>query len=191
MASLPRLARLLLRCKRGFRTDTTARSPHGEGTAAPAPATEVSGGCGGLSSTAAEPPPFTGRWLRDFVVDVVKFACAVHVISEYIGEVTLCVGPSMQPTLNSSGDIILTECISHRRGKIERGDVVVAISPRDPGTAVCKRVCGLPGDRVCSNPSSEYSKVRPIGADPKRSSREPSVGILPSILTELTTHTLI
>lgn len=38
-----------------------------------------------------------------------------------------------------------------------RGDVVVAISPQEPTKKVCKRIIGLPGDRVCVE-SSPYGR---------------------------------
>mmetsp|Transcript_25697 Transcript_25697/g.67425 ORF Transcript_25697/g.67425 Transcript_25697/m.67425 type:complete len:214 (+) Transcript_25697:227-868(+) len=83
--------------------------------------------------------------------NVLRYACYIHVFTEYVCEVTLCVGPSMMPTLNQSGDVVLTESWTPRRGLLERGDVVVAVSPRNPNSAICKRVLGLPGDRVCIN----------------------------------------
>eukprot|EP00037_Helgoeca_nana_P010284 m.90319 g.90319 ORF g.90319 m.90319 type:complete len:215 (+) comp20120_c0_seq9:488-1132(+) len=92
-----------------------------------------------------------GRQLGTFAVSVVRYACYVHVFTEYVCEVTLCVGPSMMPTLNQSGDIILTESWSLRKNELRRGDVVVAISPRNRDAAICKRILGMPGDRVCTN----------------------------------------
>lgn len=59
-----------------------------------------------------------------------------------------CVGPSMLPTLNARGDIVLIESLSRRAGRIRVGDVVVAASPTNPRHAVCKRVRGLGGDTV-------------------------------------------
>eukprot|EP00911_Craspedida_sp_UC1_P003009 UC1_evm2s2196 len=59
----------------------------------------------------------------------------------------------MVPTLNPSGDIVLTESISVKRGWFQRGDVVVARSPNKPTVYVCKRIAGMPGDRVCVNPT--------------------------------------
>jgi len=59
-----------------------------------------------------------------------------------------CVGPSMLPTFNARGDVVLLESATARRGALRVGDVVVARSPSDPRHAVCKRVLGLPGDVV-------------------------------------------
>jgi hypothetical protein len=40
---------------------------------------------------------------------------------------------------------------SSRKNELRRGDVVVAISPRNRDAAICKRILGMPGDRVCTN----------------------------------------
>eukprot|EP01018_Ginkgo_biloba_P010905 Gb_30941 [translate_table: standard] len=78
----------------------------------------------------------------------IKFLCFMHVTSTYVCGVQLTMGPSMLPTLNMSGDVLLVERISTRLGKIKPGDVVVARSPQDPRKTICKRVMGLEGDRV-------------------------------------------
>ncbi|WZZ38106.1 hypothetical protein YC2023_034365 [Brassica napus] len=57
-------------------------------------------------------------------------------------------GPSMLPTLNLTGDVILAEHVSHRFGKIGLGDVVLVRSPTDPMKMVTKRVLGLEGHRL-------------------------------------------
>jgi hypothetical protein len=43
-----------------------------------------------------------------------------------------------------------------------RGDVVVATSPQNPKTTVCKRIIGLPGDRVCINPTKYPRKFKTV-----------------------------
>jgi hypothetical protein len=75
-----------------------------------------------------------------------------------------CSGPSMQPTLNPRGDVVVSESISVRRQLLVpygslvkpcvylyrnhlhlhlRGDIVVAVSPRNPKMLVCKRLVAL------------------------------------------------
>lgn len=63
-----------------------------------------------------------------------------------------CSGPSMEPTLYSN-NVLLTEKISHRRGGLLRGDIIVAKNPQNPRQSVCKRVIALPGDRVITQSS--------------------------------------
>ncbi|KAM7347803.1 mitochondrial inner membrane protease subunit 1 isoform 2-T2 [Cochliomyia hominivorax] len=58
-----------------------------------------------------------------------------------------CSGPSMEPTLFSN-NILLTERITTRFHKPNRGDIIIAISPTNPEQYICKRVVGLPGDKV-------------------------------------------
>lgn len=59
-----------------------------------------------------------------------------------------CVGPSMMPTFNPSGDVALVEHVSVEMEWIRPGDVVIARSIQNPKHVVCKRVLGLEGDIV-------------------------------------------
>lgn len=53
----------------------------------------------------------------------------------------------MEPTLHSN-NVLLTEHISPKLKKIQRGDIVIAKSPSNPTQNICKRVIGLPGDKM-------------------------------------------
>lgn len=53
----------------------------------------------------------------------------------------------MEPTLYSN-NILITDRISPRLNRIQRGDIIIAKSPSNPSQHVCKRVIGLPGDRI-------------------------------------------
>lgn len=64
----------------------------------------------------------------------------------------------MWPTIKHSGDHLLILRISSpilRRfvRPIQRGDLIVAASPVDPGASIGKRVIGLPGDSIWLDPS--------------------------------------
>ena len=92
---------------------------------------------------------------------VAKFLCLLHVTNNYLCSPTLVgnpintssiflfpiffflglgllscgvqvYGPSMLPTLNLTGDVVLAEHVSHRIGKVGRGDLVLVRSPVDP-----------------------------------------------------------
>ncbi|OAD75232.1 hypothetical protein PHYBLDRAFT_110625 [Phycomyces blakesleeanus NRRL 1555(-)] len=67
-------------------------------------------------------------------------------------------GPSMLPTFNMTGDIILADHISGYFSEPEIGDVVVCISPHAPGRAVLKRVVGTPRDSVCFDVTEKERK---------------------------------
>ncbi len=62
---------------------------------------------------------------------------------DYVAEAAMCTGESMLPTLKSEGDVILIEKVSLALGHIDRGDVIVTVSPTDPAKLICKRVLGL------------------------------------------------
>ncbi|KAI8833557.1 peptidase S24/S26A/S26B/S26C [Chytridium lagenaria] len=86
------------------------------------------------------------------------FALLDSPLNQYFGEITMCTGPSMLPTFNIGGDIVLVEYVSWKWfRKLERGEVVVAISPLTPTRAVCKRVLGLPGDKVLVDPTKSVT----------------------------------
>ncbi|CAM9526924.1 unnamed protein product, partial [Phaeothamnion confervicola] len=77
------------------------------------------------------------------------FACVVHCINEYAVEVDMCVGPSMLPTFNQTGDVVVLDRASPLLGRsLRHHDVVVAKSPTDPHQTVCKRIRAMAGDVV-------------------------------------------
>ncbi|KAI8117825.1 hypothetical protein FF38_08260 [Lucilia cuprina] len=89
--------------------------------------------------------------LKDILKYSIQYACVTHCFFEYIGDFVVCSGPSMEPTLFSN-NILLTERISTRFHKPNRGDIIIAISPTNPEQYICKRVVGLPGDKVILEP---------------------------------------
>ncbi|KAJ7532546.1 hypothetical protein O6H91_13G009300 [Diphasiastrum complanatum] len=80
--------------------------------------------------------------------------CFLDVFSNHVMQVHQCLGPSMLPTFNVSGDILLMELFSAKFERIKPGDVVMAHSPINPKLMVCKRVMGLEGDHVKVIPTS-------------------------------------
>lgn len=56
----------------------------------------------------------------------------------------------MEPTIFSN-DIIVSEHITSKLSKYERGDVVILRSPTDPNMFICKRIIGIPGDKIKVN----------------------------------------
>nr|CAI5847165.1 unnamed protein product [Callosobruchus analis] len=69
----------------------------------------------------------------------------------------------MEPTLHSD-DILLAEHISPVVGKINRGDIIIAKCPTNPKQQICKRVVGMPGDRVSMiRTGIASSQIVPLG----------------------------
>ncbi|XWS10208.1 hypothetical protein CRYUN_Cryun39dG0055400 [Craigia yunnanensis] len=79
---------------------------------------------------------------------VVKFLCFLHVTDSYLLSSNHVLGPSMLPTLNITGDVVLVEHLSHRIGKLGSGDLVLIRSPLDPKKTVTKRIVAMEGDKV-------------------------------------------
>lgn len=64
----------------------------------------------------------------------------------------------MEPTLRTS-DLLVCERLSKRMDNYERGDIVIAKNPINPRMMICKRIVGLPGDKIHVKP-----KVNPFGS---------------------------
>ncbi|KAL1459340.1 hypothetical protein WDU94_011332 [Cyamophila willieti] len=87
---------------------------------------------------------------------LVKFGCVTHCVMEYIGDFVFCTGPSMEPTIYTN-NVVISDQISVLMRRIDKGDIVIAKLPHDRNQLICKRVTGLPGDRVWAGYS--YQKV--------------------------------
>jgi inner membrane protease subunit 1 len=70
-----------------------------------------------------------------------------------------CTGPSMEPTIYTD-DILLTEHVTPRFQRIKKGDIIIAKSPSNPRIHICKRVAGMPGDRVLVGFSSQVVRLK-------------------------------
>ncbi|KAK1378479.1 Mitochondrial inner membrane protease subunit 1 [Heracleum sosnowskyi] len=80
-----------------------------------------------------------------------KFFCALHVTKTYLLTPAHLYGPSMLPTINIYGDVVLAEKISPRFGKVGKNDIVLIRSPEDPRKVVTKRIVGIEGDSITYN----------------------------------------
>lgn len=105
-----------------------------------------------------------GRLLRALGVlgCAVQYGCVAHCTLEYVGELVVCSGPSMQPSLYTN-NVVLAEHFSRHLGRIERGDVVIARNPSNPRTFICKRVVALPGDALNKRLPHHSSRYVPLG----------------------------
>ncbi|KAL9871927.1 mitochondrial inner membrane protease subunit 1 [Glossina fuscipes] len=97
-------------------------------------------------------------YIKDLLKYSVQYACITHCFFEYVGDFVVCSGPSMEPTLYSN-NILLTERISTRFHKPKRGDVIIAISPTNADQYICKRIVGVPGDKICVDKPFEISRT--------------------------------
>ncbi|XP_028649705.1 mitochondrial inner membrane protease subunit 1 [Erpetoichthys calabaricus] len=93
-----------------------------------------------------------------FIGYTVQYGCIAHCAFEYIGELVVCSGPSMEPTIQNH-DVVFSERLSCHLYRIEKGDIVIAKNPSDPKMNICKRVIGLEGDKVCTSSSSDIFKT--------------------------------
>ena len=57
-------------------------------------------------------------------------------------------GPSMYPTFEHEGDVVLVEHLSRQRRTLKPGDVVISVCPHEPRKMICKRLLALEGQTV-------------------------------------------
>ncbi len=85
----------------------------------------------------------------DFVMDILETVVFIGsmfiVVYLFILTPNQVKGASMEPNFHT-GDYILTSRITYKFRKLERGDVVVLKSPKNPDIEYIKRVVGLPGE---------------------------------------------
>ncbi|XP_042027378.1 mitochondrial inner membrane protease subunit 1-like [Salvia splendens] len=77
-----------------------------------------------------------------------QFISLLHITDTYICSPALVYGPSMLPTLNFTGDVLLVDKLSPLLGKVGNGDVVLVRSPENPRKSLTKRIVGVEGDTV-------------------------------------------
>lgn len=116
----------------------------------------------------------------DQTLRVAKFFCCLHVTNTYLCSFAIAQGPSMLPTFNLTGNVVLVERLSRRFGNMEVGDVVLIRSPAEPRKVIIKRIVGVAGDAVSysmNGDNGEATVVVPKGhiwieGDNKPSSRD-------------------
>ncbi|RAL37030.1 hypothetical protein DM860_003954 [Cuscuta australis] len=86
-----------------------------------------------------------------------KFLCILHVADRYLCSPLMVYGPSMLPTLNLTGDVLLVERVSPLLGKVGPGDVVLVRSVDNPRKLITKRIMGMEGDFVTFLPEPGLS----------------------------------
>lgn len=93
----------------------------------------------------------TLKSLIDFVMDILETVVFIGsmfiVVYLFILTPNQVKGASMEPNFHT-GDYILTSRVTYKFRSIERGDVVVLKSPKNPDIEYIKRVVGLPGDTL-------------------------------------------
>ncbi|KRX21458.1 Mitochondrial inner membrane protease subunit 1 [Trichinella nelsoni] len=91
-----------------------------------------------------------------FFGTLVCSGCVFYVFNEQFYSVTICKGSSMEPTIRD-GEMFIVKSLASQTKTTSRGDVVVAISPEEPSTFICKRVVAIEGE---PQPSHEFRRIR-------------------------------
>lgn len=101
-----------------------------------------------------------GVWCR--VKNVLIGVAIGRTVIDTFGSVARVDGISMQPTFNpnTTVDFVFLSYIPVRFDSIKRGDIIVAISPRNPNETIIKRVIGVEGDIVVSKKKNNTSSTR-------------------------------
>lgn len=101
----------------------------------------------GLCTSPTAASPTLGE-LRERISLLIRLGSSIYLLQTNVLNTTMSIGPSMQPTLNASGDILLTEYLTPRHLPLRRHDVVVCTKPTSPHVSILKRVQALPGEPV-------------------------------------------
>ena len=81
-----------------------------------------------------------------------------HLISDKVFSFNMVEGPSMLPTFNIYGDVVVTDFFYFKFYPIKRFDIAVYTPPEDASHFVLKRVIGLPGDELLEDTENPYSE---------------------------------
>ncbi|VDN06561.1 unnamed protein product [Thelazia callipaeda] len=82
-----------------------------------------------------------------FIRGIGYFYCASYVVGAHIGELVICSGESMHPTIQD-GDLVIAERLSVHLRNLWRGDIVGTYSPYNPSEMLCKRLTAKECDVV-------------------------------------------
>ncbi|KAJ3305087.1 hypothetical protein HDV03_002014 [Kappamyces sp. JEL0829] len=105
------------------------------------------------------------QWLAKAVPAVKTITttyCVLHLLSYNVVSIGFCEGPSMLPTFNVAGDIVLVDMFAWKYRGIPWGSIIVFTSPENPEKRVTKRVIGLPGDTILVDPTNRASPRKSI-----------------------------
>lgn len=86
-------------------------------------------------------------YVVDFIETIVVALAIFVVVYLFLLQPHQVKGASMKPNF-TDGEYILTDKISYRFSKPQRGDVIIFQSPTDPDVDFIKRIIGLPGEKV-------------------------------------------
>ncbi|KAK6357066.1 hypothetical protein TWF718_001393 [Orbilia javanica] len=123
------------------------------GTAATASNGGSTGGGEGRGGEDDDLPWYHPRWRRALtsLVIGIKLLAFTHLVVSKVFIISQCEGPSMLPTLPTSGSVVVNNLYSRGRG-IKVGDLIAAHRPDDMDVLLLKRVIGMPGDYVVTDP---------------------------------------
>lgn len=95
----------------------------------------------------------------DFVMDILETVVFVGsifiVVYLFVLTPNQVKGASMEPSFYS-GDYILTSRITYKFRRLERGDVIVFNSPKNPDIEYIKRIIAMPGEKVMVKDEEVY-----------------------------------
>ncbi|XP_064200890.1 mitochondrial inner membrane protease subunit 2 isoform X1 [Anguilla rostrata] len=100
----------------------------------------------------AQQTGFGRRYVRAFVSGFFVAVPVTVTVLDRLAYVARVEGASMQPSLNPEGgtssDVVLLNRWSVRNYRVQRGDIVSVLSPKNPQQKIIKRVIALEGDLI-------------------------------------------
>ncbi|KAK6509485.1 hypothetical protein TWF481_004228 [Arthrobotrys musiformis] len=123
------------------------------GTITSSSQSQTGGSTGGPGGEEDTQPWYHPRWRRALtsLIIGIKLLAFTHLIVSKVFIISQCEGPSMLPTLPTSGSVVVNNLYSRGRG-VKVGDLIAAHRPDDMDVMLLKRVIGMPGDYVVIDP---------------------------------------
>ena len=82
-----------------------------------------------------------------FLLYLAVLCCLTFAVIHFVGQRTVVIGPSMQPTLYE-GDNLIVDKMTYRFRLPKRFEIIVFPYPTEEDRLLIKRIIGLPGERV-------------------------------------------
>lgn len=97
-----------------------------------------------------------------FVRNIAYVWSAAHVVGQHVGELVICSGPSMHPTVHD-GDLVIAERLSVKMRNLRRGDIIGTLAPYDSSQLLCKRMTAKEFDTLEKYQSLKWNARIPKG----------------------------
>ncbi len=82
------------------------------------------------------------------IFGTIGYCGGLYITVNHVVFCTLCIGPSMIPSIDERGEFALVDVFDYkfRKKKFLRGDIIISRCPYDTDKTICKRILATEGD---------------------------------------------